>query len=52
MYQIVLTEGTAEDVRSYINLTLLIDVWDELWLSPPVHEAWDGWIEAHRHATV
>jgi Nucleotidyl transferase AbiEii toxin, Type IV TA system len=35
MYQIVLTEGTAEDVRSYINLTLLIDVWDELWLCRP-----------------
>ena len=52
MYQIVLTEGTAEDIRTYINRALLIDVWDELWLSPAVHEAWDGWIEAHRHATV
>ena len=52
MYQIVLTEGSAEDVRSYINLARLIDVWDELWLSPAVHEAWDEWIEAHRHAAV
>jgi excisionase family DNA binding protein len=52
MNQIVLTEGTAEDVRAYINRALLIDVWDELWLSPAVHEAWDIWIETHRHATV
>jgi excisionase family DNA binding protein len=52
MYQIVLTEGTADDVRTYINRALLIDVWHELWLSPAVHEAWDNWIEAHRHATV
>jgi excisionase family DNA binding protein len=52
MYQIVLTEGSDEDVRTYINRALLDDVWDELWLSPAVHEAWDSWIEAHRHATV
>jgi excisionase family DNA binding protein len=52
MYQIVLTEGTADDVRAYIDRALLIDVWDELWLSPAVHEAWDNWIDAHRHATV
>ena len=52
MYQIVLTEGSADDVRTYINLALLIDVWSELWLSPAVHEAWDEWIEAHRHAAV
>lgn len=52
MYQIVLTEGSADDIRTYINRALLIDVWDELWLSPAVHEAWDGWIEAHRHAAV
>jgi excisionase family DNA binding protein len=52
MYQVVLTEGSDEDVRTYVNRVLLIDVWDELWLSPAVHEAWDGWIEAHRHAAV
>ncbi len=52
MYQIVLTEGTADDVRTYINRALLIDVWDELWLSPAVHEAWDSWIDTHRHAAV
>jgi excisionase family DNA binding protein len=52
MYQIVLTEGSDQDIRTYINRALLIDVWDELWLSPAVHEAWDSWIEARRHAIV
>jgi excisionase family DNA binding protein len=52
MYQIVLTEGTADDVRTYMNRALLIDVWNELWLSPAVHEAWDTWIDTHRHAAV
>ena len=52
MYQVVLAEGSAQDVCSYINFALLIDVWSELWLSPAVHEAWDNWIEEHRHAAV
>jgi excisionase family DNA binding protein len=52
MYQTVLSEGSPDDVRAYINLPLLIDVWDELWLSPAVHEAWDKWTAAHRHALV
>ena len=31
---------------------LLLSVWDELWLSRAVHEAWDNWVQAHRHAAV
>ena len=42
----------SQDIRTYINRALLIDVWDELWLSPAVHEAWDSWIEVNRHAAV
>jgi hypothetical protein len=52
MYQTVLTEGSAQDVRDHLNLSLLLDLWDELWLSPAVHEAWDGWVEGRRHGTV
>lgn len=52
MYQTVLTEGSAQDVCHYLSPALLLDVWDELWLSPAVHEAWDGWIEARRRAAV
>lgn len=52
MYQIVLTEGSTADVVAFVNRELLLGVWDELWLSPAVHEAWDSWIQAHRAAAV
>lgn len=52
LYRIVLAEGTAEDVRRYLHRATLLRIWNELWLPPAVHEAWDAWVEAHRHATV
>ena len=52
MYQIVLTEGSTADVVAFVNLELLLGAWDELWLSPAVHAAWDSWIQAHRDAAV
>jgi hypothetical protein len=52
MYQIVLTEGSTADVVAFVNRELLLGVWDELWLSPAVHAAWDSWIQAHRVAGV
>jgi hypothetical protein len=48
MYQIVLTEGSTADVVAFVNRDLLLSVWDELWLSRAVHEAWDSWVQAHR----
>ena len=52
MYQIVLTEGSTDDVVALLSRSLLLDVWDELWLSPAVHESWDAWVQAHRYAAV
>jgi hypothetical protein len=52
IYQIVLTEGSTGDVVAFVYRELLLGVWDELWLSPAVHEAWDSWIQAHRAAPV
>jgi hypothetical protein len=48
MYQIVLTEGSTADVVAFVNPDLLLNVWDELWLSRAVHEAWDSWVQPHR----
>ena len=39
-----MTEGLDEDVRYYIDLDTLLEVWDELWLSPHVLEAWSAWL--------
>lgn len=45
-YQIVMTEGLDEDVLFYIDLDRLLEVWDDLWLSPYVRDAWTEWLQA------
>lgn len=52
LYQIVLTEGSAADVREFLNLPTLLTIWDQLWLSAAVHDAWDLWVAANRRAAV
>lgn len=39
-----MTEGLDDDVRYYIDLDTLLRLWDELWLSPHVREAWSDWL--------
>jgi hypothetical protein len=53
VYDTVLHEGSDDDVRTWIHPGTLLNLWDLLWVPPAVHEAWDGWIAAHRvHAAV
>ena len=40
LYEIVLTEGTAEDVCRYVNREELLRVWPRLWLPPHVRQVW------------
>lgn len=40
LYEIVLSEGTEDDVRRFVAVDDLIDLWDELWLAPHVRQAW------------
>lgn len=40
VYEIVLSEGTADDVRRFIDVDQLVDLWDDLWLAPHVRHAW------------
>jgi hypothetical protein len=44
VYEQVLREGTADDVRFYVRLDQLIDVWDELVLPPNVRRTWEQWL--------
>ncbi len=48
VYEQVLREGTADDVRFYVDADRLLELWDELVLPPAVREAWTGWIERRR----
>ena len=44
VYQLVMTEGTEDDVRRFIDVDLLVQMWDDIWLSPHVRERWHRWL--------
>jgi len=48
VYEQVLREGTAEDVRFYVDVDQLIGLWEELVLPGSVRRAWAEWILRHR----
>lgn len=52
VYEQVLREGTADDVRYFIDVDELIDLWDELVLPRAVSRAWIDWLAAHRNVVV
>jgi hypothetical protein len=41
LYEIVLTDGTAEDVCHYVNREELLRLWPRLWLPPHVRHVWE-----------
>jgi hypothetical protein len=48
LYEQVLAEGTAEDVRYFIDVDALIEIWDALVLPHAVSQAWIEWLAEHR----
>lgn len=40
VYEIVLREGSPEDVLNYVDGALLVDLWDDLVLPAAIHAAW------------
>lgn len=48
VYEQVLAEGTVEDVRWFINVDDLIEMWDDLMLPRAVSRAWAQWLRTHR----
>jgi hypothetical protein len=48
VYEQVLREGTEDDVRFYIDVSELLDLFDELVLPPAVRAAWASWFLQHR----
>jgi hypothetical protein len=41
LYEIVLTDGAAEDVCRYVNREELLRLWPRLWLPPHVRQVWE-----------
>lgn len=40
LYEIVLVEGTLDDIRTFVNAAALVDLWDQMYLPPWVRAAW------------
>jgi hypothetical protein len=49
VYEQVMREGTAEDIRFYIDTEELLDLWDDLVLPHYVRRAWANWFMRKRH---
>lgn len=45
VYEIVLREGTADDITDYVDGALLADLWPELVLPAPVRRQWQPLID-------
>jgi len=48
VYEQVLREGTEDDVRFYVEVGELVELFDELVLPPTVRRAWADWLLRHR----
>jgi hypothetical protein len=48
VYEQVLREGTEDDVRFYIDVDQLADIFDHLVLPESVRQAWAVWLNGHR----
>ena len=52
VYEQVLREGTDDDVRYFIDVDALLDLWSELFLPAHIHAPWARWLREHRGAAV
>ena len=48
VYEQVLREGTEDDIRYYIEIEKLLDLWDDLVLPNAVRKAWESWFSRHK----
>jgi hypothetical protein len=48
VYEQVLRDGTADEIRHYLRASVLLELWDELFLPTYVRHAWGPWVSARR----
>jgi hypothetical protein len=48
VYEQVLREGTEDDVRFYVDVGELVELFEELVLPPTLRRAWADWLLRHR----
>lgn len=49
VYEIVLREGGPDDIATYIDGLLLVDLWEELVLPRQIRAAWEGLVRSALH---
>ncbi|MHB8463316.1 MAG: hypothetical protein ACYDD7_00580 [Acidimicrobiales bacterium] len=52
VYELVMTEGTDEDVRRFIRVDELITLWPDLYLPAYVCQAWSDFLKRTRHVDL
>ena len=52
VYEQVLREGNDDDVKRFIQVDDLIDLWDELVVPRHVRRAWADWLLVHRGVSL
>jgi hypothetical protein len=52
VYEQVMAEGTDDDVRSFIDVDEVVELWKELVLPRHVRRAWVEWLREHRGLTL
>jgi hypothetical protein len=52
VYEQVLREGNEDDVRSFVRVDDLIDLWNELVLPRHVRKAWAEWLKHRRGVSL
>ncbi len=46
VYELVLQQGLEEDVRYFVEVDELVNLWPDLYLPPHVRKAWEEWLTA------
>jgi hypothetical protein len=46
LYELVLTEGSEDDVSQFIDFQTLLRIWPELFLPRYVRRQWESWFES------
>jgi transcriptional regulator with XRE-family HTH domain len=52
VYEIVLPEGTAQDISDYVDGALLVDLWPDLVIPAQLRRAWQPLIDTVRNNTT
>lgn len=47
VYELVMCEGNEDDVRRFINVDDLVQLWDRIYLPEYVRRPWATWLKSH-----